>query len=336
MSEAPRRPPTSLDVARLAGVSQAAVSLVFSGKAQGHIATDTRNAVLSAATQLGYRPNPAARALRAGRSNILALVATDIHHPFFASVLDGAETAAHSVGYTMLLVNMRQMESDWKSTIARALANHTVDGFILFAHHDASRADIQELGRKAVLIEASSASVPTLQLDIAGGFTAVLAHVLELGHTRIAHLAADYPSETFRVQRRHYLGELTSRGLEPLETRARFGLDEATAAADRLLRHLPRPTAVVCDDDLLAAGVYRAARQRNLRIPRDLSVTGFCDIELARELDPELTTVHIPAETIGAEAARLLIAWIEHGHQPASSAIIQLHFVERGSTARRA
>ena len=100
-----------------------------------------------------------------------------------------------------------------------------------------------------------------------------------------------------------------------------------------LLDHTPRPTAIACDDDLLATGVCKAARERRLPIPRQLSVTGFCDIELARVLEPELTTVHIPAEAIGSQAVRLLGDWIEHERQPEEHPTVELALVVRQSTA---
>ena len=291
--------------------------------------------MLEAAAQLGYLPNASARALRAGRSFTLALLATDVHHPFFASVLDGAEAAARPLGYAVLLVSMHETDLDWRAVIARALATHTLDGFILFAHHDAAQADVEALGRKAVLVEASEASVPTLQLDIATGFSAVVGHLLDLGHSHIAHLAADYPSEIFRVQQRIYRQAVAELNMPPVEDSAIFNLDEATAAAGRLLDGAARPSAILCDDDLLAAGVYKAAHARGLRIPHDLSVTGFCDIQLCRMLEPELTTVHIPAETIGKRAVQLLVDWIERERKPGAQPAIELSLVVRGSTTPR-
>lgn len=138
------------------------------------------------------------------------------------------------------------------------------------------------------------------------------------------------------MQRSIYLEQARGHKIEPVEARARFSLDDSTRAADELLGMTPPPTAIVCDDDLLAAGAYRAARQRGLAVPRQLSITGFSDIELARVLEPELTTVHIPAKAIGARAARLLVDWIEHERLPDMAPKVELSLVVRGSTAQPA
>src|SRR5579885_3169365 len=123
-------PPTSVDVARRAGVSQSAVSLVFGGKARGRVGKRTQDAILQAARELGYSPNNAARTLRSGRSRIVALAIPDVSNPYFAAVLQGAEQAARAHGYAVVLAQVRD-EQDWQHMILDALSTRAVDGFLL-------------------------------------------------------------------------------------------------------------------------------------------------------------------------------------------------------------
>src|SRR5207253_1582442 len=125
-------PATSVDVARRAGVSQSAVSLVFGGKAAGRVGKRTQEAILRAARELGYRPNSAARTLRSGRSHLLVLAVPDVSNPYFAAVLQGAEQAARPHGYSVMLASVRD-ERDWQQVILDALSSRSVDGFLLFS-----------------------------------------------------------------------------------------------------------------------------------------------------------------------------------------------------------
>src|SRR6266566_5328147 len=123
-------PATSVDVARRVGVSQSAVSLVFGGKAAGRVGKRTQEAILLAASELGYRPNRAARTLRSGRSHLVALAVPDVSNPFFATVLQGAEQTARRYGYSVMLAHVRD-EQDWQQVILDALTSQVVDGFLL-------------------------------------------------------------------------------------------------------------------------------------------------------------------------------------------------------------
>ena len=146
-----------------------------------------------------------------------------------------------------------------------------------------------------------------VRFDTERGTELALRHLLELGHTRIGHLGSELDAETFRLRRETLLRVLGEAGLEPGPyTRAPFRFDEAVAPALALLDAPERPTAIYCDDDLLAGGVYLAARERGLRIPEDVSVVGFDDLPFARVFEPPLTTIRIDPEALGGEAFELL------------------------------
>jgi LacI family repressor for deo operon, udp, cdd, tsx, nupC, and nupG len=331
---APLPAPTSVDVARRAGVSQSAVSLVFGGKAVGRVGQQTQAAILQAARDLGYRPNSAARTLRSGRSHLIALAVPDITNPYFAGVLQGAERAAHERGYAVLLASVRD-EQDWQPVILDALASRSVEGFLLCTMQPATASDQAALRGRAVLVDAAGDGFPSLQLAVAAGMHAALDHLRQLGHTRIAHLAADVAAETFHQRHRAYLAALRAAGgpvVAAYQASSPFSIDAAHLAARRLLEAPDPPTAIVCDSDVLAVGVYKAAKDLGRAIPRDLSVASFDDSIFARILDPELTTVAIPAATVGQRAVALLLEILAGGAVPAP-ATTSLELTIRASTA---
>lgn len=199
--------------------------------------------------------------------------------------------------------------------------------------------DLKALEHRTVLVEAELTNTPSVQPDVEGGACAAMTHLLDLGHSRIAHLAADLSSNPFHARRKGYRAALAAAGTPPrdeYEQKAIFTLNDGRAAAHRLLELPDRPTAVFCDNELLAAAVYKAAAEIGLKIPDDVSVVGFDDIDLARMLEPELTTMTIPAEHIGRRATALLLDLLEEESKRSPSTrseFFDLNLVIQGSTA---
>jgi DNA-binding LacI/PurR family transcriptional regulator len=309
-------------VARRAGVSQSTVSLVLSGKGAGRISAKTEAAVRAAAEELGYRPNVAARTLRTGTARTVGLVVTDVTHPFFGPVLRGAQAAAWRAGYAVALVDVAN-DPDRELATFETLRAGPADGFMFFT------VDPPEArGEHVVAIEVEPPGMAYVRFDTDRGTELAVRHLLDLGHTRIGHLGSWLDAETFR-RRRASVTALLGDGV-PYET-APFDYDGSRDAALRLLDRDERPTAVFCDDDVLAGGVYLAARERGLRIPDDLSVVGFDDLPFARVFDPPLTTIAIDPAALGAEAFEVLMGLME-GRQP-ESRVLPVELVVRGSTA---
>ena len=321
-------------MARRVGVSQSTVSLVFGGKAAGRVGKQTQEAILRAAQELDYLPNTAARTLRSGRSRLIALAVPDVSNPFFAAVLQGAEQAARKYGYAVMLASVRD-EQDWQPVVLDALAGRAVDGFVLCTMQPSMIKEQTALQGKAVIVDAFCEGLPSLQLDIVAGMDAAMSHLLHLGHTKIAHMAAAVDVETFHRRHQAYLDALQTAGIQATadyQARAAFTLDEACQAA-RLVLELPDPpSAFVCDSDVLAVGVYKAAKDLQRAIPRDLSVASFDDSVIARILDPELTTVAIPASAIGEQALQLLLGILQGDDVPLRTSV-PLELVIRASTS---
>ncbi|MEU5321586.1 LacI family DNA-binding transcriptional regulator [Streptomyces sp. NPDC021056] len=326
--------PTSRDVAQAAGVSQATVSLVLGDKWRGRVADATAERVRRAAHELGYRPNLAARNLRLGRTRTVLLVVPALTTEFFAGVYTGAARIAAAHGFGVLLYPSPEGVGPARDPFASAQA--ALDGILASSMAADALTAIRGDQLPLVMLDSDphgSLGAATVNLDIADGTRQVADHLLNLGHRRFLHLAADIPSWTFEV-RAHELAERvgTVPGTTLRTAHTAMSIEGALAAMETALSTpAPHPTAVVCDDDKLAAGAYKALRRRGLRIPDDVSVTGVDDIALAAALDPELTTVRLDAELFGEHGMRALLAVLE-GRTP-DAGDIPVELVVRGSTA---
>jgi DNA-binding LacI/PurR family transcriptional regulator len=318
-----------VDVARRAGVSQSTVSLVFSGKSAGRISAATTAAVRAAAAELGYRPNAAARALKTGAARTVALVVPDVTNPFFGALLRGAQTAARAAGYAVALIDTAN-DRDWGTASAEALQAGPADGLMMFEVDPPPRAAGAGAGAEPiVVIESESRGHASVRLDVEHGTADAIRHLLELGHQRIGHVASVHDRPTFRLRRR-VVDRLA--GPDVARVHCTFTLDASRAAALELLATGDRGlTALFCDDDVLAAGAYLAARELGLAIPGDLSVVGFDGLDIGRVLDPPVTTVIADAGELGRIAFELLHAQLG-GRRPRSR-VLAVELAVRGSTA---
>jgi DNA-binding LacI/PurR family transcriptional regulator len=322
--------PTSIDVARCAGVSQSTVSLVFSGKGRGRVSEATADRVRDCARELGYRPNLAAQALRLGASRAVALLVPDMTNPFFSRVLRGAQRAAAAAGYIVILVDT-QNDRHWESQSFETLRAGPVDGYLLF---EVTEPDALGPDENVVLMETEAPRRPSVRFDGEAGAAAAFEHLVEFGHRRIGHLAAAFRALAFEHRERARKRVLSEAGLDP-DTQPRvttpISIEDARVNAGTLLDE--HPSAVFCDDDVIAAGMYLAARERGLAIPRDLSVIGFDDMDFARVLEPPLTTVALDAELLGSTSFDLLEARMS-GRRTRKRVVLPAELLVRGSTAR--
>nr|WSW70195.1 LacI family transcriptional regulator [Streptomyces sp. NBC_00995] len=335
-SPAPPGPPrpTSRDVARVAGVSQATVSLVLGDKWRGRVSESTAGRVRGAARDLGYRPNLAARNLRLGHTRTALLVVPALTNEFFARVYTGAAAVAAEHGFGVVLYPSPDGTGPARDPFASARA--ALDGVIASSMAADALGALRGAGLPLVMLDSDPAAPgpsARVNLDIADGMRQVAGHLLALGHRRFLHLASAVDSWTFAVRARA-LHEIV-RGVPGADVRtapAALNVRAGREAAEHALGLPgPRPTAVVCDDDILAAGACKAARRFGLRVPDDLSVTGFDDLALATAVEPELTTVRLPAEQVGERGMSALLAVLE-GRQ-AEPGSLPVHLVVRGSSA---
>ncbi|MEU6357244.1 LacI family DNA-binding transcriptional regulator [Streptomyces sp. NPDC047072] len=326
--------PTSRDVAQAAGVSQAAVSLVLGDKWRGRVSETTAERVREAARDLGYRPNLAARNLRLGRTRTVLLVVPALTNEFFAGVYTGAARVAAEHGFGVVLYPSPEGIGPARDPFASAQA--ALDGVIASSMAADALTAIRGDQLPLVMLDSDptgSLGAATVNLDITDGVRQVTDHLLGLGHRHFLHLAADVPSWTFEIRARELAARVgDTHGTTVRTARAPLTIAGALAAAETALAAPgPRPTAVVCDDDKIAAGVYKALRHLGLRVPDDVSVTGLDDLALATAIDPELTTVRLDAELVGERGMQALLAVLD-GRTPGAGDI-PVELVVRDSTA---
>jgi DNA-binding LacI/PurR family transcriptional regulator len=322
---------TSVDVAKRAGVSQTTVSLVLSGKGPGRVSETTADAVRAAARELGYRPNAAARALRSGTASAVGLVVRDVTHPFFGRTLRGAQRAAREAGHVVVLIDDNYGETGLDSSAA-ALSEGSIDGFLFFAAK-VPRALREPGSRPVVIVEYEQSRIPFVRLDSEGGADAAMAHLHARGHRQVGYLRSAAGGQTFDRRHARWAAHLEAIGEDPaaqVTGEAGFEAASSIAVATQLLQHPERPSAFLADDDLLAAGLIAAAHDLGLRVPQDVAVVGFDDLDLARLTSPPLTTVRFDPEALGAAAFGLLHARLQ-GRRP-KNVVLPSELVVRGST----
>lgn len=304
------RPVTTHDVARKAGVSQATVSLVLSGNPRARVAQATRERVMEAAEELGYRPNILARGLVRGKSYAIGVVVPDLTNPFYLDVVTGAQRVAAEAGYAVLPGDTRE------STPIRhleALRARQVDGVIIDGvgaaalPHDA----LSEL--KVVVVDEPSERWPGVASDALAAGRLAAEHLVGLGHRRVAFIGPATDVHGFRMRERGFFQALREAGIPlPHEWLRRTPPTVSGGlVAMKALLVANRPTAVFCANDLIAMGALKAALKAGADVPRELSIIGCDDVEMASVVTPELTTIAIPARELGARAARLLIRQLD-------------------------
>lgn len=328
-------PPSAHDVARLAGVSQAAVSRAFTPGAS--ISTATREKVVVAAETLGYRPNLLARSLIKGRSGIVGVVVGNPRYPFFLAALHALSARLSQAGKHMLVYT-----ADGSSTVdahVEGLLKYRVDALLLMAVSITPELAARCEREGVPLISFIRAAQPlpgfvSITGNNVGGAATVAAHLLQQGYRRIA-LMAGLPSSSSQERERGFVEFLSEQGVT-LADRAvgNFRREEAVKAARALLSRPVRPDAIFCANDDMALAVVEMARfEFGLSIGRDLGVAGFDDIEQASWPSFDLTTYSLPVELMMQRAVEALSADPRTAVQP--HIVVEGGLQVRGSTRRR-
>ena len=294
-------------VAHQAGVSVATVSRVFN--LPDKVSAETRERVIAVARQLGYLPNASARTLRTRHSRVLGVLLPTLLNPVFAECLQGIAQAAVDSGYAIIPMTSGYRVDDEDHAVHALLAGN-VDGLILVVSDPGRSAALQRLqqaGLPYVLAYNRHADHPCIAVDNEAAAAQAVARLAGLGHTRIAMVSGTLAASDRAQQRvRGYRQGMADAGLPaPAVVEVPF-VETAVDALAAFLQQTPRPTALICSNDLLAIRSIRAAHLGGLRVPQDLTVVGFDDTALATTIWPALTTVHQPITDMAGEAARLL------------------------------
>lgn len=301
---------TAYDVARQAGVSVGTVSRYLTGN--GYVGAESTAKIARAIDELGYIRNRAAASLRTKQTGLLGFVVSDLRNPFTAEIASALSRRARALGYGLVL-----SESANSARVAleaiQSMQTHGIDGLVITPPE--SRALNQALVKAVATLPVVGIGLRTQPLvtdlvtsDTRAGAIAATRHLLDLGHMRIAYVGSrNMASGRYRG----YASAMQTAGTEPGPESTFFGdLDKATGlvALRQFLAQPVPPTAVFAANDAIALGILQACHEAGVRIPDDLSVVGFDDIELAQHTSPALTTVAQPTTEMGEAAIDLLVA----------------------------
>lgn len=326
-----------LQVAKRAGVSPATVSRVTNGRAT--VDKKLAKRVWQAIEELGYTPNPQARALVSGRSRTLGLLISEITNPFFPELIQSFEDIAGENDYEVM-VGSTNYNRPRAALFIRRLVQRRVEGVAVMTFRAESHLLDELIAQDIPLISIDeSTNAPhsqVLEIDYAHGINEAVQHLAILGHRRIGFASGPMPHLT-NLRRKEAFEHAAHRiGLEPDATPVFIGehtFEGGTQAAEYFIKMKNRATAIVCSNDLMAVGVLRVLAEKKIEVPRQMSVIGFDDIHLAEFANPPLSTVRMSREDL-ARGAFEALKHIWEGKSAAGPrhARISTHLVLRKST----
>lgn len=327
---------TIKDVAVKAGVSFTTVSHVLNETRP--VNQDTRARVLAAVQELGYSPSAVARSLKTRATMILGALVPNVVNPYFAELTRGMEDHCRAQGYSLFLCNCDD-EQERQTRYLQTLMERRVDGLLLASSsdHDAFPQGWSQFGMPMVVVDRqiSELSADWVGVDHEEGARLAVAHLINLGHRSIACIAGPVHLEVSQARIKGWRAALAQAGLsadaQALQV-GDFSVQSGYQAASDILQRV-QPSAVFASNDMMAIGVLRAARERGLAVPEQLSVVGFDGIEASLYTTPALSTVGYPIRKLGEQAAAMLIARIQQPHVAPQELVLTPQLVARESSA---
>jgi LacI family transcriptional regulator len=328
---------TIKDVAAMAGVSFTTVSHVVNNSRP--VSAEVRAKVEQAITHLNYVPSAVARSLKGRSTATIGMMMPNNTNPYFAELAGGIEEHCVRNGYCVFLCNSDDDPAKQRRYL-RVLQEKRIDGLIVVSagQDDVLARALADTGSPLVLVdrEVEGLSCDLVQIDHERGAYLATRHLLELGHARIGCITGPVSMAISAMRLHGFLRAMTELAIEVVPAgivEADFSIPGGYQAAGRLFDEV-KPTAIFAGNDMMAIGALRAAAERNLQVPGDLSIIGFDDIELSRYIYPSLTTVGQSIKRLGEVAAQMLIERINgNATDPARRRVVTPKLVARESTA---
>lgn len=309
---------TAKEVARLAGVSQSTVSRVLNDTGTDFISEKTKERVRKIVDELGYAPNPYARALRGKKTYLIGLIVREIADPFFSTLISEISHQADLIGYRVILGPAHSDPIKAHKLISTFSQHH--DGVIIIGDLRNDEETIKKIiedfpGIVAMCRGSKMKEITGVNVNNNKGIKLLLDHLVDLGHKKFAFLDGGWVGDN--IDRKKGFIEYLEKARYAIDPdwiqKAGSSADTGYEAMKKLLKMSARPTAIIAADDVLAIGAMKAITESGLKIPEDISITGFDDIDLADFVCPALTTIHQPVEEMSALALKLLMDVIDGG-----------------------
>jgi DNA-binding LacI/PurR family transcriptional regulator len=328
--------PTIRDVARHAGVSHQTVSRVINGSED--VLPETRALVEAAIEEMGYRPSAIARSMARGSTHTLAIISPNLTDYTFASVIEGAEVQARQHGYFVMSASASDPKA-FRELVDELVGHGRVDGLIVINPYADDRFKLMPRDFPLVFVGARShdENICSISLDDERVAYEATRHLLSLGHTQIALVTGPMTEDCSQDRTEGYRRALSEAGIpfnESIVFEGDWSASSGQAALVALLEQGTTPTAVFAQNDRMAMGVLRAARDANLQVPGQLSVIGVDDMPLSSYFDPPLTTMRQDMPQIGQEAIRMLMSIIQKKNVDLQGIKFPAQLVIRQSTGK--
>lgn len=314
-----KRRTTIVDIATELGITPSAVSKAFSGHPR--ISFETKKAVKEVAYRLGYKANSLATGLRKGKSGLIGILVPGIQYSFFAAAIEGAEEILSQHGFNVIITQSKD-NFDAEKKQLEGLLNAQVEGIIAsVAMSSKDYLHFQSLSNTPLILfdrTFQDNNISTVTIDDFGGAVKAVAHLVEMGYSRIAHIGGYDHVVPFKRRIEGYKSAMVSHGLPVLENfihQCTPTKEEGVHATDQLLALEDPPDAIFAASDYLALGAIKAIKAKNLRVPEDVGIVGFSNEEFSSEVSPAITTIDQYSKLLGATAARSLIDQLNLGSE---------------------
>ncbi len=331
---------TIIDVAKRAGVSKTSVSRYLNGKNDGHMSEKTKERIIQAIKELDYQPNSIARSLKQKSTNVIGLVVNDMSNLFFLEIIKGIETELKNSGYNLLICNS-DTNIERELECLKMLEKRQIDGVILIGMN-MPVTHIEKIHTEFPIVlmerEPGKTELDSVRIDNKVGAYAAVSHLIERGHTRIAHIAGPSIAAMAVERKEAYIQCMKDHGLKTLPqyiVSGNYKLESGYDGMQALMALEEKPTAVFCANDYMAMGALRFLMEHGYRVPQDVALVGYDDIVVSKMVTTPLTTVRQPAKELAGMAARLLIERIENKEsreQKGQTVIMQSELVIRASS----
>ena len=323
------RRPTLKDLAHEAGVSLASASYAVNGN--GSVGEQTRAHILEVAQRIGYRQNIAARAMKTGRTGVLALLVPDLANPFFPVLAQAVFRAARGAGYTTFLIDTEGNEALEQVALARAV-DLGVDGIAWFPIRDKDTSHGVLARTPVVVLDRTVPGYATVGIDYHDAGRIAARHLLDAGHRRIGIISG--PTDIASMRDRCDSAEALIRAEGTLAFRVEHAFSTDLEPSARAMISGGGATALFAAADVIAIGALRYAQGIGLRVPSDISILGFDDIPLAEQSQPPLSTIELPVEEIARQAIAELMSQIAESRSAGSLRLVRTQLAPRLSTQR--
>lgn len=331
---------TIYDLAKKTGFSSTTVSKALNNYPD--VSKKTRQAIIDTAAEMGYLPNAHAQSLSTKKSWTIGVMFSEsngvgMKHPFFSGVIESFRKRAEKEGYDLILAS-RNLRKRGTSYLEHFL-HRGVDGIMVICS-DPKDPQVQEMINSSipiVVIDMSNQDCSVVFSDNLSGGELAIDYLYSLGHTKIAHIAGDHTIYAGKIRIKGYMDAMEKRDLPVLDSYlvngGLFSIQEGALAMEKLLNLADPPTAVFVAGDHMAIGAMETAKARGYRIPEDLSIIGYDDIEMASYVTPKLTTIKQDTDQIGVRATELLMKQIIQKKKIVTEEIIPVTLMERESCA---